>query len=104
MLDAHSHEVLRLLSGKWVLAIMTVLADGPLRFTDVRRAVGSDLSDEVLTSTLRRLEVSKLVEHTPAGSGYRLTPTARLLLDMLSPLLAWLSDYGHEIPLADTDH
>ncbi|MEK7218405.1 MAG: DnaJ domain-containing protein, partial [Patescibacteria group bacterium] len=70
-----------------------VLGDGPKRFNELRRALGS-ISQRMLTLTLRGLERDGLVTRTvfptiPPRVDYELTKLGRSLLDPVSALGLW---------------
>lgn len=81
--------VLDLLADKWSALALGALADGPLRFGEVRRRL-EGISPKVLTGVLRRLEENGLVERTvypevPLRVEYALT---ELGVDANGPLTA----------------
>src|SRR5580692_12495943 len=74
-------EVLAQIGDKWTVLVVTVLGDGPKRFNEVRRALGS-ISQRMLTLTLRGLERDGLVTRTvfptiPPRVDYELTKLGR---------------------------
>src|SRR5687768_16398287 len=72
-------EVLERVADKWTLLVLDALeSGGEQRFTRVREAVG-DISQKMLTKTLRQLERDGLVTRTvhpvvPPHVDYALTP------------------------------
>ncbi len=52
--------------GKWKLHLMWVLADGPVRFGEIRRKLDG-VSEKVLSENLRQMEASGIV-HREAAS------------------------------------
>ena len=56
-------EVLSRVGDKWTVLVVTTLGDGPRRFNELRRALGS-ISQRMLTLTLRGLERDGLVSRT----------------------------------------
>jgi len=69
------------------------LGDGPKRFNELRRALGS-ISQRMLTLTLRALERDGLLTRTvfptiPPRVDYELTALGRSLLDPVNALSAW---------------
>ncbi|MGH3947504.1 MAG: winged helix-turn-helix transcriptional regulator [Pseudonocardiaceae bacterium] len=88
--------ILELIRLKWSVAILTTLADRPLRYTDLQRvltiASGETVYSRPLTRSLRRLQKAGLVEHPPAhdhGAVYRLTPLGNELAGLLDDLGGW---------------
>ena len=65
--DCVSREVLEHATGRWGGLTLAALVDGPLRFAQVRRAVGG-VSDRMLAQTLQRLEADGLVSRTPRST------------------------------------
>src|ERR1700744_1874944 len=70
-------EVLSRVGDKWTVLVVPTLGDGPKRFNEIRRALGS-ISQRMLTLTLRGLERDGLVTRTvfptiPPRVGYQLT-------------------------------
>jgi DNA-binding HxlR family transcriptional regulator len=46
---ASVRAAVRLVGYKWVLSVLEVLVDGPMRKSDIHRAIGSGLAYKVLT-------------------------------------------------------
>src|SRR3978361_1345069 len=70
-------EVLSRGGDKWTVLVVSTLGDGPKRFNELRRALGS-ISQRMLTLTLRSLERDGLVTRTvfpavPPRVDYELT-------------------------------
>ncbi|MEH3076712.1 MAG: helix-turn-helix domain-containing protein [Quadrisphaera sp.] len=88
-----SRLLLATLSDKWVVLVMTALADGALRHSALRRVVAG-VSQKMLTQTLRGLERDGLVTRSvvasvPVSVSYELTELGRSLLAVVAPLKAW---------------
>jgi DNA-binding HxlR family transcriptional regulator len=86
-------EVLARVGDKWTVLVVSTLGDGPKRFNELRRALGS-ISQRMLTLTLRALERDGLVTRTvfptvPPRVEYELTRLGRSLLEPVSELGAW---------------
>jgi DNA-binding HxlR family transcriptional regulator len=86
-------EVLARVGDKWTVLVVTVLGDGPRRFNELRRALGS-ISQRMLTLTLRGLERDGLVTRTvhptiPPRVDYELTPLGHSLLATVRALGQW---------------
>jgi DNA-binding HxlR family transcriptional regulator len=82
--ECPGHEVLGTLSDKWVTLVISALADGPLRHSEIARIV-SGATQKMLTQTLRKLEREGLVDRTVTASvpprvDYALTELGRSLL------------------------
>jgi DNA-binding HxlR family transcriptional regulator len=88
-------EILARVGDKWTVLVVGVLGDGPKRFTEIRRALGS-ISQRMLTLTLRGLERDGLVTRTviatiPPRVDYELTKVGRSLLEPVNGLALWVS-------------
>src|SRR5919108_3943257 len=86
-------EVLARVGDKWTVLVVSTLGDGPKRFNEVRRALGS-ISQRMLTLTLRGLERDGLVTRTvfptiPPRVEYELTRLGRSLLEPVSGIGLW---------------
>ncbi len=86
-------EVLARVGDKWTVLVVSTLGDGPKRFNELRRALGS-ISQRMLTLTLRALERDGLVTRTvfptiPPRVDYELTKLGRSLLEPVSALGLW---------------
>jgi DNA-binding HxlR family transcriptional regulator len=86
-------EVLARVGDKWTVLVVSTLGDGPKRFNELRKALGS-ISQRMLTLTLRGLERDGLVTRTvfptnPPRVDYELTRLGRSLLDPVSELGSW---------------
>ena len=92
-------DVLDQMSGKWATLIILILANEPLRFGQLRRAV-PEISQRMLTQTLRDLQRDGLISRQvfatlPPSVEYRLTPLGRSFLDPLLAIVRW-SEQNHE--------
>ena len=88
-----TRQVLDCIADKWTVLIIRRLADGTLRFAQLRRSVDG-ISQKVLTNTLRDLERDGIVARTvhpvvPPKVEYRLTPGGEELCPALDELLFW---------------
>src|SRR6476620_3789521 len=86
-------EVLSRVGDNWTVLVVSTLGDGPKRFNELRKALGS-ISQRMLTLTLRALERDGLVTRTvfptiPPRVDYELTKLGRSLLDPVSELGSW---------------
>lgn len=95
-------DVLSRLSGKWAMLILVTLeANGTMRFGDVQRSIG-DISQRMLTVSLRTLEVDGLVQRTvypevPPRVEYCLTERGRSLIPYVEGLIGWAISHMPEI-------
>ena len=86
-------EVLARVGDKWTVLVVSTLGDGPKRFNELRRALGS-ISQRMLTLTLKGLERDGLVTRTvfptiPPRVDYELTKLGHSLLTPVSALGLW---------------
>src|SRR6266498_1330901 len=86
-------EVLARVGDKWTVLVVSTLGDGPKRFNEIRRGLGS-ISQRMLTLTLRALERDGLLTRTvyptiPPRVEYKLTRLGPSLLDPVSQLGLW---------------
>lgn len=92
--DCPIRNVLSRISCKWpMLVLFTLSQRGTLRFNTLRRAM-PDISQKMLTATLRTLEEDGLVvrqvyAEVPPRVEYGLTERARSLLPILDELVDW---------------
>jgi DNA-binding HxlR family transcriptional regulator len=96
-------EVLARVGDKWTVLVVGVLGDGPKRFNELRRSLGS-ISQRMLTLTLRALERDGLVTRTvfptiPPRVDYALTRLGLSLLEPVSALGLWARQ--HRSAIAD---
>jgi DNA-binding HxlR family transcriptional regulator len=93
--------VLDRIGDKWSVLIVLTLAGAPHRFGALRRAV-PDISQRMLTQTLRDLERDGLLSRTvhptkPPSVEYALTPLGDSLLVPLLGLVRWADEHHAEI-------
>jgi DNA-binding HxlR family transcriptional regulator len=86
-------EVLARVGDKWTVLVVSTLGDGPKRFNELRKALGS-ISQRMLTLTLRALERDGLVTRTvfptiPPRVDYALTKLGGSLLAPVNTLGLW---------------
>ena len=90
------NEVLSRIGDKWSMLIVSCLADGPRRFSELKRAIPT-ISQRMLTLTLRGLERDGLVSRTvtpsiPPRVDYELTALGHSLRGPVSALSQWALD------------
>ena len=86
-------DVLSRVGDKWSVLVVELLSDGPMRFNELRRAIGN-ISQKMLTSTLRGLERDGIVTRTvfatvPPRVDYELTALGRELREPVMALAGW---------------
>lgn len=89
-------------ADKWTLRVLEALAQGGvLRFSQVAQAVG-DISQKMLTKTLRKLEEDGFVTRTvypevPPRVEYALTQLGGSLCEALCPLWQWAETHYDQL-------
>ena len=98
-MDCPIRNVLAHISGKWSLLVLYALDRNglsPMRFNQLRRAI-PDISQKVLTTTLRTLETDGLIcrkvfAEVPPRVEYSLTERALTLIPLVDSLINWAAD------------
>lgn len=86
--------ILSRIGDKWSVLIITLLGEtGPIRFNEIGKTLG-DISQKMLTTTLRSLEADGLVSRRiypviPPKVEYELTGLGKSLLPHLQDLSGW---------------
>lgn len=85
--------ILSRIGDKWTVLVVQLLGEGPMRFSELRRSLGS-ISQKMLTTTLRALERDGFVTRTvyptiPPRVDYELTDLGRELLVPVRALGEW---------------
>jgi DNA-binding HxlR family transcriptional regulator len=98
-----TRAALDLLTGKWTIEVLYLLAGGKRRYSEVYYEVG-EISKKVLTRTLRTLERHGLVARTvhaevPPRVEYALTPLGWSLTGPLMAIYEWSAE--HLAPAAE---
>ena len=96
--------ILSKVTGKWQIVLLLTLESGPLRFGELKRAVG-DITQRVLTENLRSLQrdgyLSRTVsEGPPVSVSYALTPQGQSLVTKMWPLVDWANENMEPIKAA----
>ena len=98
-------DVVGQIADKWTMLILETLEEhGTMRFTDVGRSVG-DISQKMLTKTLRQMEADGLVVRTvhpviPPHVDYRLTDMGRSLSAAFCGVWLWAEAHHEEVEAA----
>lgn len=87
------HEAVELIGRRWSGAILRVLMDGPMRFSEIGQAV-PELSDRLLSERMKELEARgvvqrKVISGPPLRVEYSLSQMGRELEPALSELQRW---------------
>ncbi|MFI6537452.1 winged helix-turn-helix transcriptional regulator [Nonomuraea sp. NPDC050547] len=101
-----SRQLLSTLSDKWVSLILTALAGGSQRYSDLARTIAG-VSQKMLTQTLRSLERDGLVSRTltpsvPVRVDYELTDLGRRLLPIVAAIKEWAEAHIEDVQAART--
>ena len=103
-------DILQRVGDKWTVLVVGKLGGGPLRFSELRDAVGG-ISQKMLTTTLRGLERDGLSRASsfptiPPRVEYELTDLGRELLEPVTALAEWARRNGERVARAQAlfDH
>ena len=96
--------VIRILSGRWSIGVLYLLADGTKRFSEIFYEVG-EVSKKALTETLRSLERDGLVQRrayaeVPTRVEYSLTPLGWSITGVLLGMYEWAASYESHVASA----
>lgn len=88
-----TRQLLDRISDKWVVLVLSLLVDGPKRFSVVKREIDG-ISQKMLSQTLRALEQDGFLTRrafptVPVTVEYELTDLGRSLNLALSPMTEW---------------
>jgi DNA-binding HxlR family transcriptional regulator len=104
--DSHcpTRQVLDLIADKWTVLIIRRLADGTLRFAQLRRSVDG-ISQKVLTNILRSLERDGIVTRriyasVPPKVEYSLTTLGRSLCNLVEGICGWAEANIEQVQVA----
>ncbi|MFU0506719.1 winged helix-turn-helix transcriptional regulator [Pseudaminobacter sp. NGMCC 1.201702] len=86
-------DILQRVGDKWTVLVVGMLSDGPMRFNELRKAIGG-ISQKMLTTTLRGLERDGFVTRTlyptiPPRVDYELTELGHQLQEPVNALADW---------------
>ncbi len=100
-------DVLARVGDKWSILVIAMLARGSMRFTEIKRSIGS-ISQKVLTTTLRGLErdgyVSrKVTPSIPPRVDYELTDLGHDVLVPVTVLANWALSQRERVERARDD-
>jgi DNA-binding HxlR family transcriptional regulator len=102
--ECPSRQVLDALSDKWVTLVLTALAGGPQRYSELSRTIAG-VSQKMLTQTLRTLERDGLVSRSvtpsvPVRVDYALTDLGETILPVVGAIKDWSEAHIDEIHAA----
>jgi DNA-binding HxlR family transcriptional regulator len=104
-LEALVRDIIGQVADKWTMLILEVLEEhGTVRFTRIGRLVG-DISQKMLTKTLREMEATGLVKRTihpviPPHVDYALTEMGRSLSAAFCGVWMWAEAHHADIEAA----
>ncbi len=90
---SYYHRAVELIGKRWSGAILAVLLDGPLHFSEIRALI-PDISDRLLSERLKELEAEGIVQRrvidgSPVRTEYALTDKGRALEPSVRELQGW---------------
>ncbi len=96
-----TRQLLDTLSSKWVSLILTALADGPRRYSELAARVAG-VSQKMLTQTLRTLERDGLITRAvtpqvPIRVDYALTELGESLLPVMTAIKHWAEVHMEDV-------
>jgi DNA-binding HxlR family transcriptional regulator len=96
-----TRELLSRVGDKWSILIVAHLANGPMRFNALKRAI-DQISQRMLTLTLKSLEKDGLISRTifmtiPPRVEYELTPLGHTLMGPVTALIDWSHQHQAEV-------
>ncbi|MBI9049683.1 MAG: helix-turn-helix transcriptional regulator [Anaerolineaceae bacterium] len=99
-----SRQVLDIIANKWTALVIGQLADGPRRFSVLKRGIDG-ISQKMLTQTLRELERNGIVSRTiyaevPPRVEYALTPLGQSLKKPMDAIRDWSEAHIEQINTA----
>jgi DNA-binding HxlR family transcriptional regulator len=94
-------DILARIGDKWTVFVVRSLADGPRRFTEIKRLING-ISQRMLTLTLRGLERDGFVTRTvtptiPPRVDYELTEIGRTLIGPLHTIGEWATTHRQQV-------
>lgn len=103
-----TRSLLDRIGDKWTVLIVCALRDGPLRFGEVKRAIGGP-APKVLTAVLRSLErdgmlTRRVYTASPLRVDYELTPLGRSLRLVVDYLRHWAEKNVDKVAKARARH
>jgi DNA-binding HxlR family transcriptional regulator len=99
--NCRARDVLDRIGDKWSVYVISLLGDGPRRFTDLQRTIDG-ISQRMLTVTLRGLERDGIVTRkvyavVPPRVEYDLTSSGHTLLETVRHLIVWADEHTGDI-------
>jgi DNA-binding HxlR family transcriptional regulator len=100
--------LLEQISSKWVSLVLSALAHGPMRYSDLARKIAG-VSQKMLTQTLRVLERDGLLTRqvtasVPVRVDYQLTDLGRTLLPLMAAVKLWAEEHVEQVIAARAEY
>lgn len=102
-----TRQLLDRISDKWVVLVLSLLEDGPKRFSVLKREIDG-ISQKMLSQTLRALEqdgllVRRAFPTVPVTVEYELTALGRSLNVAMRPIVEWaIANMGRVLKARDS--
>jgi DNA-binding HxlR family transcriptional regulator len=98
------HEAVELVGRRWTGAILQVLMEGPMRFSEIAQSI-PELSDRLLSERMKELESRGMVQRTvisgpPIRVQYELSKMGHELEPALAALQSWARRWLGERPVS----
>jgi DNA-binding HxlR family transcriptional regulator len=92
----------KLIRPRWSIETIYVLADKPLRYSEIQHELALETRQKVhattLTASLSRLQAQRLINHDSDRDGhYRLTEAGRELVQELDQIARWSERHRHTL-------
>ncbi|MEU0093476.1 helix-turn-helix domain-containing protein [Kribbella sp. NPDC006257] len=96
-----ARQLVSRISDKWVTLVISALADGPQRYSDLSRRLAG-VSQKMLTQTLRSLERDGLVSRevtpsVPVRVDYELTALGLTLMPLIVHIKQWAECHMEQV-------
>ncbi|HEY1179673.1 MAG TPA: helix-turn-helix domain-containing protein [Phytomonospora sp.] len=106
--ECPSHNLLAQISGKWVTLLLSALSAGPMRYSDLSRAIPS-VSQKMLTQSLRTMERDGLLVRTvtaavPVRVDYELTALGGSLVALMTQVKDWAESNMDDVYAARAEY
>jgi DNA-binding HxlR family transcriptional regulator len=106
--ECPTRQILDLIANRWSVLVIGCLADGAVRFTDIRHKIGG-ISQKMLTQTLRQLERNGIVTRTvyaevPPRVEYELTELGQTLYGLVGAIYDWADTHIDAVIQAQQDY
>jgi DNA-binding HxlR family transcriptional regulator len=110
VLNCPIRTVLDRFGDKWSILVLIILGEkNRLRFTELNKEIGPDISQKMLTVTLRSLEADGLISRTiypevPPRVEYEITKLGKSLVPHINSLAQWANQNMGKIKASREKH